>query len=110
MTIKFLGPSGYNPNHDDMLRDHLRVLQLLMLGKTNNTGSVTLTANTTTTTVTLAKGQIGKDTVITLAPTTANAKAEGIPYYSVNVTNNSFTITHANNAQTDRTYGYILVG
>lgn len=108
--IGFLPPSDYNPNHADMLRDLLRVCQGLMQGKSNNVGMVTLTANATTTTVTLAKGQLSQDTVILLAPTTANAKAEGIPYYSKNVANNQFTITHANTSQTDRVYGYVLVG
>jgi hypothetical protein len=110
MTIGFLPPADYNPNHADMLRDLLRVTQGLMQGKSNNVGAVTLAANTTATIVTLAKGQLSQDTVILLAPTTANAKTEGIPFYSKDVANNQFTLTHTNKPQTDRIYGYVLIG
>ena len=82
----------------------------ILTGKQNNVGTVTLTANTTTTTVTIDAGRLSSTSVIILSPTTANAKAEGIPYITVNATNNQFTITHANNAQTDRTYGYVING
>jgi hypothetical protein len=43
---------------------------------------------------------------------TANAAAEvgaGTIYISA-VSHRSFTITHANNAQTDRTFGFVCIG
>lgn len=82
----------------------------LASGRSNAVGSVTLTANTTTTTVTdsnFASGSVPK-----LEPTTANAAAErgnGTMYISARA-NGSFTITHANNAQTDRTFIYAIQG
>ena len=45
-------------------------------------------------------------------PKTANASAEqgnGTIFISARA-NGSFTITHANNSQTDRQYGYIIIG
>lgn len=85
-----------------------------MLGKTNNTGTLTLTANAGSTTLTLAPGIVGTDTQLFLFPKTANASAEigaGTLYVSASsVTSNTFTITHANNAQNDRTYAYMFVG
>jgi len=86
----------------------------MMNGKTNNTDSVTLTASVATTVVTLAEGRLGEDTVILFTPTTANAAAEvgagGLYVSSRAVLSNQFTITHANNAQADRTFNYVLVG
>jgi hypothetical protein len=81
-------------------------------GKTDNIGTFTLTANSATTTVTETQGRIGKDTVIIWTPTTANAAAAITNIYlsSRNVTSNTFTLTHTNNAQVDRTFSYILTG
>lgn len=79
-------------------------------GRSNGFGSVTLTANQTTTAVTDVR--VGTDSVISLMPTTANAAAEvgAGGMYVGTVTAQSFTITHANNAQTDRTFTYAIQG
>lgn len=67
-------------------------------------GTVTLTASATTTTVT--DKSITSESVIALMPTTANAAAAlGTTYVSAR-SKGSFTLTHANNAQTDRTFGW----
>lgn len=96
-----------------------RVVTRINNGKTNNTNEITLTENSATTTVTLPHGVLGQDTVIVFMPTTANAATEfgaGSMYVSARSisnrydTNSTFTITHANNAQTDRTFRYIMVG
>ena len=93
---------------DEWVHKIAYILGNVMDGKTNNTGSVTLTASTTTTTVTNAR--IGVDTQISLTPTTANAAtALGTTYQSSNAAG-SLVLTHANNAQTDRTFKYTLVG
>ena len=90
------------------------VVNGLMQGKSNNYGSVTLTANAGSTTVTEAPNRISSTCVILFMPTTANAAAEvgaGTMYVSATAPlTNQFTITHANNAQTDRTFRYIIVG
>lgn len=85
-----------------------------MSGRTNNTDSVTLTANAASTTVSLSKGRLAEGSVILFEPTTANAAAEiygGTMYVSGrDVRGANFTITHANNAQSDRTFKYAIIG
>ena len=74
----------------------------LLDGRSFNAGSVTLTASTATTVV--SDRRAGVDSVITFMPKTANAAAEigaGSMYVSARG-DESFTITHASNAQTDR--------
>jgi len=85
-------------------------VQRVMRGQTNNAGTVTLTANQATTTVT--DERVGANTKIMFFPTTANAAAEhaaGGMYTSAKATG-SFTVTHANNAQSDRSFDYSLSG
>ncbi len=84
----------------------------IMQGKTDNTGSITLTANSATTTLTEAPGRIGQNTVILFMPTTANAASAMTNLYvsARSVANNTFTLTHTNNAQTDRIFNYVLIG
>lgn len=81
-------------------------------GKINTVKTVTLTANVASTTI--SDERIGKNTVVLLTPTTANASAEfgaGTIYQTLpNVTSGAAVINHANNAQADRTYGMVLIG
>ena len=68
---------------------------------------VTLDANSTTTTVT--DPRIGVHSVPICMPTTANAAAIAVPYRSDNLTG-SMTLTHASDANTDKTFKVVLVG
>jgi LDH2 family malate/lactate/ureidoglycolate dehydrogenase len=112
--MAFLQAPENMPEVMEWCRRIARVVNQAMQGKANNTGTVTLTANSATTTVTEAPNRIGDATVILFMPTTANAATEfgaGSLYVSArSVANNTFTITHANNAQNDRTFNYVLVG
>jgi hypothetical protein len=86
------------------------VVNGIMRGKTNNTGTVTLAANAATTTV--LDPRIDGQTVMLLQATTANAAAEmgnGTIFWSV-PTAGSVVINHANNAQVDRTFLFALIG
>ncbi len=87
-----------------------RVANNMMRGKTNNVGSVTLTANAASTT--LNDPLIGGSSRVHLSASTANAAAEagGTALYIDGYANGSCTIHHANNAQTDRTFLYTVVG
>ncbi len=70
------------------------------------TGTITLDANQASTTFT--DPHITPSSIVTLTPTTANAALEvgnGSLYIS-SVTDGAFTVTHANNAQTDRSFNY----
>lgn len=88
------------------LRDVYDIGNGIMQGRVNDKGTVTLEVSAATTVV--SDTRVGPNSVITFMPTTANAAAEignGTMYVSAR-SNGSFTITHANNAQADRTYGY----
>lgn len=88
----------------------IQAINQINLGNIENTGSVTLTANTTSTTV--SNSRVSANSYISFMPTTANASAEigaGTMYVSSR-NKGEFTITHANNAQTDRTFKYNHVG
>lgn len=78
-------------------------------GRNNNIGTVTLTASSATTTLTDAS--ITAQSQLYFTPTTANAAAEvgaGGFYVSAKA-DGSATLTHANNAQNDRTFDYMVV-
>lgn len=86
------------------------VLHQLSAGRSNAVGSFSLTASTTTTTVTAINCASGSTPILTAM--TANAAAEignGTLYVST-VSNGSFVVTHANNGQTDRTFRYACIG
>ena len=91
-------------------REVASVVNLLVDGKSNNKGTFTLTASTTTTTVSDLRA--GTNSVITYVPTTANASAEiGAGTIFISARNNeSFVLTHANNSQSDRTFLYVVIG
>ena len=93
----------------DLTRTAYAVRQLAQ-GRSNAVGTVTLTASAASTVVSFANCASGS--VPLLTPTTANAAAEignGTMYVSA-VANGSFTLTHANNVQTDRTFLFVCLG
>jgi len=72
----------------------------------NSAGQFTLTANTTTTTVTNVFA--GDETKVFTFPTTLNAANETM--YITTKSDGSFVVTHSNSATTDRTFDYFLLG
>lgn len=99
----YRGPNERNRLVSDAVRN-------LVDGKGHAAGEVTLTASTASTVVTDLRA--GVDSVITFMPKTANAAAEvgnGTMYVSSRG-KQTFTITHANNAQTDRDFEYSISG
>jgi hypothetical protein len=82
----------------------------LYAGRSNAVGTVTLTANAASTVVTALN--VGASSRVFLSPTTANASAEfgnGTIRISA-VGSGTFTVTHANNAQNDRTFYWLALG
>lgn len=82
----------------------------LFEGRSNAVGTVTLTASAATTTVDAIN--CGPGSRVFLMPTTAHAAAEygnGTLYVS-SVASGSFTVTHANNSQTDRIFFFVCLG
>lgn len=96
-----------SPNEKDMFRV-VRGIRDLFEGRRNTTGTVTLTANAASTTVTHAN--FGAASVPQLMPTTANAAAALATTYVSARTNGTFTLSHANNAQNDKTFYYSIDG
>jgi hypothetical protein len=95
-------------------REHRRKLaesvNRALAGKLNATLDVTLTANQAATAVTDAR--LSTASYIGLCPLTANAAAElgnGTIYVSAQG-KGTLTLTHANNAQTDRNFRLLVIG
>src|SRR5882724_29447 len=93
-------------------RDIYRIVQALIAlnRKWDARGEITLRANQTTTTVdkSVSPGavNVATDDEIMLSPRTANAAAALATTFIFTVSQSSFVITHASNAQTDKTYGW----
>lgn len=116
--------SGVNPglpgvpevgvNDVEHRRRLARAINSLLQGKLNSVTTVTLTAGAATTTLTDAR--ITTNSFIGFMPTTANAAAALANLYVSNrMTSNgnvagNATLTHANNAQTDRTFIVLIIG
>jgi hypothetical protein len=85
------------------------VMQLVE-GRQNSIGDVTLRANQATTVV--AFPNCSKDCRVFLFPQTANAAAALATTYilKANILQRSFIITHASNAQSDKTYSFLCAG
>lgn len=90
-------------------REISEVVNNIMNGKTNNTGTVTLAVASATTT-TINDERIGYDSIITFMPTTANAASALTNLYVSAKTKGSATLTHSANVAADKTYSYIIVG
>lgn len=104
MTIQVLGAA-----ETDLFKIVATINQLCQ-GRNNATGTVTLAAGVTTTVVQAPNCATGASVLLT--PLTAHASLEdaaGGRYVST-IANGSFTITHANNAQTDRSYSWATLG
>ncbi|MGJ5074573.1 hypothetical protein [Bradyrhizobium oligotrophicum] len=83
-------------------------IQSLYNGRSNATGTVTLAAGATTTTVN--PPNCAAQSAVFLFPRTANAAAALASTFISAVGKQSFTIAHANNSQTDRTFFYVCLG
>lgn len=104
--------SGIVPNpHEKDPAQLVRSIRDLFAGRSNATGTVTLTANTDTTTVNAINCAAGSK-VFLFPYGTANAATEfGAGSLKINsVAKGSFVVGHANNAQTDRTFYWIALG
>lgn len=84
------------------------VIQQLIEGRSNAAGIVTLTANAATTTV--LQISCSKSSAVLMFPTTANAAAIVAATYVSTIGNGTFTVTHTNNANADKTFTYVCIG
>lgn len=81
----------------------------IMAKRIDAVGEVTLTDNAASTAVT--DNRVTKNSVIALSPMTANAAGALATTYipEADYGTGTFTIRHANNAQTDRSFRYIVL-
>lgn len=107
-------PESLPTNVIEWCRRIAQVVNGAMSGRTNNTDVIILDTGVTTTTVTLASGRLGNNTMILFEPTTAHAANElyskAMWVSNKDPANNQFTITHNNAATTDRTFYFALIG
>jgi len=80
----------------------------LVTGRHNAGGICTLTANAASTVV--SQPNCSKDCFPQITAMTANAAAALATTYVSAVNQGSFTLTHANNAQTDKKFYFLVTG
>lgn len=105
-----LAPPAFLLNEEVHRRHMAMWMREAHQGHLGNVGTLTLSAGVASTAFT--DFRVGPNSFIGLVPLTANAAAEigaGTLYISAR-SNESFTITHANNAQVDRTFSYCILG
>ncbi len=88
-------------------RQVAEIVNNLVEGKSNNTGSFSTT--TFTTSSTLTDERIGVNSVIVIMPLDSNSAAELIDIYFDSFTQGSCTVHYGNHAAA-RNYRYIIVG
>lgn len=77
-------------------------------GRSNATGTTTLTPSATSTVVVATN--CGSASVVLLSPLTASARAALANAYISAVRAGSFTISHASNAAVDQAFGFVCLG
>ena len=97
-----------NSDYDQQLYLLSETLNKVIAGRANNTGSFTLAAGTTTTTV--VDPAFESSMIPNWAPTTANAAGAMTNLYLSARANGTFTLTHANSGQVDRAFLYTRQG
>lgn len=84
------------------------IINNMMDGKTNNTGEITLTSSTTSTT--LYDARLSANSTIIMTPMTLNAAKEFGTCYISSRSNGSAVISHQNTGHSDLLYTYAIVG
>lgn len=94
--------------NQQFLIGHINTNNLLSGGAS----TLTFTANAATTTLTFAPNILSSTSQLILMPKTSNAATAMNTWWESarSVANYTITLSHANNAQTDRTFGYVLIG
>jgi hypothetical protein len=101
--------TALSPSETQLFRI-VNAVRQLTAGRSNAAGSAMLATGAASTTV--SAPNCASTSQVFLFPKTAHAAAElaaGGCYISA-VANGSFTISHANNAQADRTFAYVCLG
>ena len=86
-----------------------KVIQQLMEGRTNATGTLTLSGGGATFTSVTAR-TAGRDTSIFLFPQTATATSASAFVPSTDVVAGAFTVHHSSSTSTDRIFYFVALG
>lgn len=97
------------PQEKDPRRIAVAVNRLIE-GRSDNYGSVTLSASTAQTVVSESGLLVSENSTLVLTPRTSNAAGALATTYVSAKGDGSFTLAHANNGQTDRTFDYAWIG
>lgn len=111
-----MDPAKFSRNQVEWSRKLAASANRAVAGKLDAIGNVTLDASSATTT--LADGRITESSVLLFTPTTANAALEQSGMLEIDTAglyvsaraDGSATLTHANNAASDRTFSYLVIG
>jgi len=97
------------PTYED--RDLTRIvtaIRQMAAGRSDATGTVYLSPGTTSTTVSFKN--CASTSVVVLSPLTEHAAAALPSTYIASVGNGTFTIAHASESTTDRSFGFACLG
>lgn len=102
--------SGFalNINDPELLNKATILLNNMLIGKLNNTGTAKLTKDATTTTV--SDVRCGPGTVVQLMPTSSDGAIALDQWYIAQITNGYFTITHGSTSTSNATAAYAILG
>lgn len=100
MSARLIGPKASGV-------DIAAAIRRLAEGGSNSIGTFTLTANATSTTVPALTCAVGS--VVIPFPTTDHASND-FGLMSIVAGVQQFVVTHASNARTDRTFGFVVFG
>ena len=89
-----------------------QAIRQLMEGRSNATGTVTLTHDGVATTTTVTAQNCGPYSIVKLTPQTAHAAAAVATTYvkATDVKAGQFTVTHAATSNSDVTFGWAALG
>jgi len=96
------------PDHGQHLRLVSTSLNNTIEGKLNSTGTVTLSASATSTT--LSDVRIGGNSVILFTPTTSNGATANANLFVSAKASGTATLTHASSSNADQTFDYVVIG
>lgn len=97
-----------NPDLERWMFRAASIVNAMLDGKLNSFGSFTLTAASTTTVVNDPRA--GIDSVVLPMPRSATAAAAMTALYVSAKGKGTFTLTHDNTADIDRTFDYVVIG
>ncbi len=95
-----------SPNETDPVKVNTAVRQLIE-GRSNAVGTFTLSANVTTTNVTAISCSV---TSVVIPHPQSVAAAADIPLMSITPGTGRFTVSHASNSNTARSFAYLVQG